>query len=392
MYNNIQLQKGCVLLFSSVKNFLISFLIALASFGVVAFLVVAIVVNSIGGAFMIDPFGKGETSDIETEDPEVPGINTEAEGNSLYILAVVTDYRPSFYGDYDYSHIKSTIGVAGGGLSFPSDLKPSSDKITSLPEKPADGTLDISPDGTPNIIGGLEENTYRTIHNDITLLIRMDKENKQFTFTPFPSNTVITYENERVLLRDVFYKSGIDGVVNAVHVITGIRPDRYVLVHSEYVDELIDAIGGLDMSIAENMSCNDPENGLKFDLLSGQSTLSGDIVQQMLRYDGYSSESSMNIEHFGMNVIRAFISKLTQPGGYSTAGANFTLVKNYLITDMTLEDITQNRDLWYGYSAFGKLQIDVIGKEVEEDGEVIFKLDDNATMQAFIPYRKAYNK
>lgn len=379
-------------MFSSVKNFMISFLIALASFGVVAFLVVAIVVNSIGGAFMIDPFGKGDTSDAETEAPEVPGISTVAEGNSLYILAVVTDYIPSFYGDYDYSHIKNTIGITGGSASFPADLRPSTDKVTDIPEKPKDGTIDVSPDGTPNIIGGLEENTYRTIHNDITLLIRMDKEKKQFTFTPFPVNTAVTYENERVLLRDVFYKSGIDGVVNAVHVITGIRPDRYVLVHSEYVDELIDEIGGLDMSISEDVSCNDPKNGFKFSLLSGQNTLSGDVVQQMLRYDGYSSTSTLSVEHFGMNVIRAFLSKLTQPGGYSTAGANFSLIKNYFITDMTLEDITQNRDLWYGYSAFGKLQIDVIGKEVEENGETVFKLDDNATMQAFIPYRKVYNK
>ena len=88
----------------------------------------------------------------------------------------------------------------------------------------------------------------------LLFLIRMDKEKKQFTFTPFPSNAVVNYGNEKLLLRDVYYKSGIEGVVNTVHSITGIRPDRYLLIHSEYVDDLIDELEGLDTTLPINMS------------------------------------------------------------------------------------------------------------------------------------------
>lgn len=376
-------------MFSTVKNFLISFAIAFASFGVVAFLVVAIVVNSIGGAFIVDPFGSAET---EPEDDEVtlpPALNTKIEGNSLYILVVITDYRPSFYGDYDYSYLKNSIGVAGA-TPFPNDVSPSPDNVSGLPLPPEEGSEDTSFDGSPNIIGGLEENTYRTVHNDVTLLVRMDKENKQFTFTSFPSNTLVNYGNERLLMRDVFYRSGIEGVVNSVHSITGIRPDRYVLLHSEYVDDLVDEIEGIDTNLSVNMAQTSLKDGIDFSFNAGQQTLDGESVKQMLLYNGYTEDQNMNIEHFGMNMVRAFLSKLTQPGGYSTAGASFVKVQKYFITDMTVNDVVDNKDLWYGYSAFGKRQIDIIGNEVTENGELIFKVSEDATINAFLPYRKQY--
>lgn len=380
-------------MFSSVKNFLISFAIALASFGVVAFLVVAVVVNSIGGAFMVNPFGDSVTNDgNETVDPLPPAFNTSIEGESLYILAVITDYRPSFYGNYDYNYLKTTIGVSGGASSLPTDVSPSVSGTLDIPEAPEKGSIDISYDGTPNIIGGLEENRYRTIHNDITLLIRMDKENKQFTFTSFPANSLVNYGNERLLLRDVYYKSGIEGVVNTVHSITGIRPDRYVLLHSEYADDLVEAIGGIETTLSVNMSCADVKNGMNFEFMAGQTNLDGESVKQMLLYNGYTEEQDMTLERFGMNIIRSFLAKLTQPGGYSTAGATYSQIKRFFITDLTVNDIVDNKGLWYGYSAFGKQQIDIVGNNVTENGERVFKVDEEKTLEAFMPYKKSYDK
>ena len=381
--------KGCVLLFSTVKNFFISFAIAFASFGVVAFLVIAIVVNSIGGAFLVDPFGEADVTPETTPPSQTPGLNASIEGNSLFILVVITDYRPSFYGDYDYSYLKNTIGVSGA-TSFPSDAAPSEDSVTGLPEKPEAGSVDYGHDGSPNIIGGLEENTYRTVHNDVTLLLRMDKENKQFTFTSFPSNMIVNYGNERLWFRDIYYLSGIDGVMNTVHSITGIRPDRYVLLHSEYVDDLVDEIGGLETNLTTDMSHTSLSDGISFDYPAGQVTLDGDTVKQMLLYDGYSAEQNMNVEHFGMNMVRSFLAKLTQPGGYAMAGASFAKIQKYFITDMTINDIVKNKDVWYGYSAFGKRQVDLVGKELSENGELVFKVNEDETLKAFIPYRKKY--
>ncbi len=384
-------RKGCVLLFSSVKNFLISFAITLCAFGVVAFLAIAIIINSIGGAFFVDPFGDGNPGNDTEEGPGeyVPGLDTHIEGNSLYILVTVTDYRPSFYGDYDYEYIKHNIGVVGSG-GIPDDVRPSVDAVLDLQTPPENGSIDYTWNGTPNIIGGIRENNERIIHNDVTVLVRMDKERRQFTFTYFPSNAVVDYGGERLLFREIYYYHGIDGLINTVHSITGIRPDRHMLLHSEYVDDVIDEINGFDFAISNDISVLNYEDGISLDLPAGQVTLDGDTVQALLLHRNYSTTDAMTLERMGVNVIRAFISRLTQPAGYATAGQYYNRIKSFFVTDLTVDDIVGNRDVWYAYSAFGKVHIDILGREVTENGTRVFKIDDARTLDLFSSYRKVY--
>lgn len=379
-------RKGSDLLFSTIKNYVISFFIALVTFGLVAFFVVALVVNSIGGSFVFDPLGDAEAPETEVGPSQNQDVNT-LEGESLYVLAVITDFRPSFYGDYDYKHISSMLGTFGP-TSIPSDVRPSPDSVMNLPSRPVPGSVDETSEEL-NIIGGLVTNDLRTIHNDITVMIRMDKERKQFTFTYFPRYAVVSYNNRQHYLRDIYHQYGVDALKNAVYSITGIRVDRHLLVHAKDVDELIDALGGLDFAIPEKIKYNDPEVGIDLDLDAGMNTLDGDTAAQILLYDGYERNNDASLERNGMSLIRALIAKLTQPSGYSSAGKMFSKMLPYCDTDMTLEDITANKDLWYAYATFSKKQLDVPGRWVTVGESISFEISTTAKM-FFEEYRKLY--
>lgn len=373
-------------MFSTIKNYIISFFIALVTFGVVAFLVVALVVNSIGGSFIIDPLGQGNAPETEAGPTQNQDVNT-LEGDSLYILAVITDFRPSFYGDYDYKYIASMLGISGPTV-IPSDVKPSPDSVINLPSYPVPGSIDETSEEL-NVIGGLVTNNLRTIHNDITVMIRMDKERKQFTFTYFPRYAVVSYNNRQHYLRDIYHQYGVGALKNAVYSITGIRVDRHLLVHAEEVDELIDALGGLDFAVPEKIKFNDPEVGISLSLDAGLNTLDGNTASQILLYDGYGTNTDASLERNGMSLIRALIAKLTQPSGYSSAGKMFSKMLPYCDTDMTLEDITANKDLWYAYSTFSKKQLDVPGRWVTSGESISFEISTTAKM-FFEEYRKLY--
>jgi hypothetical protein len=186
-------------LFSKVKNFFVSFLISFVVFGIVALIVVDVVMKCIGGAFTL------EGLDFNTpgqNDNKQPAVSLGTGGESLYFLAVVTDYRPSFYGDYDYKYIKEHFGALPSS-KLPDDISSADQTSIILPQAPEAGTVDTT-SGKVNIIGGIKENNYRTIHNDVTVLVRMDKERKQFTFTYFPRDAVISFGDERVLFRDIY--------------------------------------------------------------------------------------------------------------------------------------------------------------------------------------------
>lgn len=372
-------------MFSKVKNFFVSFLISFVVFGIVALIVVDVVMKCIGGAFTL------EGLDFNTpgqNDNKQPAVSLGTGGESLYFLAVVTDYRPSFYGDYDYKYIKEHFGALPSS-KLPDDISSADQTSIILPQAPEAGTVDTT-SGKVNIIGGIKENNYRTIHNDVTVLVRMDKERKQFTFTYFPRDAVISFGDERVLFRDIYYNYGIDALIDVVHSVTGIRPDRHLILHSEYVDDVINSIGGLDLMVATPMKLTDPENGIDIDLPEGLNTLNGDEAVQYLNYDNYDP-STFSVERAGLIMVRAFISRLTQPSGYSNAGAKFTNIRQYCITDMLVSDITDNRDVWYGYAQYGKQQIDLKGKYVTLDGKRTYEIDEQRTLNTFVQYKKLYN-
>ena len=372
-------------MFSKVKNFFVSFIISFAVFGVVALIVVDIVMKCIGGAFTLD--------NLDFNTPGQNGNNQAAVslgsgGESLYFLAVITDYRPSFYGDYDYKYIREKLGSLPAD-KVPDDISSVDQSDIKLPEIPESGSVDSTSDKI-NIIGGLKENNYRTIHNDVTVLVRMDKERKQFTFTYFPRDAVISYGDERILFRDIYYYHGFDALIDVVHSVTGIRPDRHLILHAEYVDDVIDSIGGLDLMVSVPMQLEDPENGIDIEFAEGLNTLNGDEAVQYLIYDNYDA-SSFSVERAGLVMVRAFISRLTQPAGYANAGNKFTGIRQYCVTDMLVSDITDNRDIWYGYGQYGKQQLDIKGKYVTLDGKRTYEIDMDRTLNVFVQYKKLYN-
>ena len=372
-------------MFSKVKNFFVSFIISFAVFGIVALIVVDIIMKCIGGAFTLD--------NLDFNSPVQDGNNQNAVslgsgGESIYFLVAITDYRPSFYGDYDLDYIRKHIGMLSNE-KLPTDASPVEIPDIALPEIPEEGSIDPTSDKL-NIIGGIKENGYRTIHNDITVLVRMDKERKQFTFTYFPKDAVISYGDERVLFRDIYYNYGIDALHDVVHSITGIRPDRHIIIHSEYVDDIVQSVGGLDLMVSVPMKLDDPANGINIDLPEGLNTLNGDEAVQYVNYNNYNP-SSFSIERAGLVMVRAFISKLTQPSGYATAGEKFTLIRQYCVTDMLVSDIVDNRDIWYGYAQYGKQQLDLKGKYITLDGKRIYEIDAERTLNVFLQYKKLYN-
>ncbi len=375
--------KGCDILFSRVKNFLIAFAISIAAFGFVALFVVDLVVKCIGGAFTIGDY----RPNVQGPSNNVADLSSSG-GESLYFLAVVTDYRPSFYGDYDFAYIEKTFGALKGN-SFPSDINPIPTSVANLPVKPQTGSVDIT-GSIPGIIGGLKPKSERIIHTDIIVLVRMDKESKQFTFTYFPGNSPIDYGGESMHLRDVYYYQGMEALINIVHSITGIRPDRHLVLHSEYVDEFIDGIGGIDVVIPTQIQVNDVENGIDLVLSTGGVKLNGVAVQQLLLYNGYAPNAPFSLEQAGLTAVRAVIANLTSASGYKNAGEKFTNLRKFCITDMLVSDITDNKDIWFAYSTYTKHQLDIRGRYATDDSGEIFIIDKDKTLSSFVDYRKQY--
>lgn len=77
---------------------------------------------------------------------------------------------------------------------------------------------------------------------------------------------------------------GPEKTLEAVNEITGLDIQYYVIVKTEALIELVDAIGGVEFNVPIDMKYDDPTQDLHINLKSGLQTLNGDEAEQLLRF------------------------------------------------------------------------------------------------------------
>jgi len=82
-------------------------------------------------------------------------------------------------------------------------------------------------------------------------------------------------------------KNGVNGTIEAVSRLTGIPINYYVEFTCEAFRDTIDALGGVDYDVPQNMNYEDPYQDLYIHLTKGQQHLDGDKAEQLVRFRKY---------------------------------------------------------------------------------------------------------
>ena len=97
---------------SATKNFVLTFLIALIIFGLIAYMLVGLVLNNILGGTVEETAPPEDTVvSPENEGPGNIGIQFGNGGESFNILLIGTDYRPSDFVNYDPVMLEKLYGI-----------------------------------------------------------------------------------------------------------------------------------------------------------------------------------------------------------------------------------------------------------------------------------------
>lgn len=96
------------------------------------------------------------------------------------------------------------------------------------------------------------------------------------------------------------YKKGIENIQEYAEELIGLDIDKYVVVKTSMLVDIVDSIGGVDFDVPINMKYDDPTQNLHINLSKGMQKIDGDKAEQLLRFrhnnDGstYSSEYGNN--------------------------------------------------------------------------------------------------
>ena len=141
------------------------------------------------------------------------------------------------------------------------------------------------------------------------------------------------------------YTNGPEATLELVNEITGLNIEHYVVVKTEALIKLVDAIGGVDFNVPIDMDYDDPTQDLHIHLKAGQQHLNSDQAEQLVRFR-HNNDLTSYPEEYGdndtgrMRTQREFIMQVLKqtlkPENIFKIGEILDIVKQYVITNVDL--------------------------------------------------------
>lgn len=136
--------------------------------------------------------------------------------------------------------------------------------------------------------------------------------------------------------------------LDAVNEITGLDIEYYVLVRTEALIKLVDAIGGVEFDVPIDMYYTDKTQDLVIDLKAGTQTINGEKAEQLLRFRHNNDGTSYPIEYgdndFGRmrtqrDFIMATLKQTLKPGNIFKIGQILEIANENVETNLQLSYI-----------------------------------------------------
>ncbi len=310
----------------SLRNFFITFLIALIVFGTCAYFITGFVSDSILN--LINGGDVTETTEpLQDDNPggaeEVikPIVDDEIEGESFNILLVGTDYRPSLNKDYHPD-------IASHYPKFASSEKLIGYKGT-LPEYP-----------------------YRTVSADAIVLVCVNKTTRTVACINLPSYMRVEYSGGETTLGDLYFEKGFDIFKDKVSAITGAEIDYFALTSIELLVSIVDKIGPVTYNVPCDMEYTDDANGLVISLKAGSQPIDGAKAAALLAYDSYAVSSGNSRAKTTLSFLITLARKMTNPSNLAKANTIFANIGKHIYTDVKSGDLSANLELVFSLAGF----------------------------------------
>ena len=137
-----------------------------------------------------------------------------------------------------------------------------------------------------------------------------------------------------------------DETLKAVNQITGLDIEYYVVVKTEALIKLVDAIGGVTFNVPIRMKYTDTSQDLVIDLQKGEQKIDGEKAEQLLRFRKNDNGTTYPEEYGGNDTgrmrtqrefIQAVIKQTAKPSNIFKLKEILDIAKNYIITNIDFD-------------------------------------------------------
>ena len=123
---------------------------------------------------------------------------------------------------------------------------------------------------------------------DVLMVFSLDAKKKEINLISIPRDTKVRipgYGTHKIT--ESLSLGGESTTISLAKDVSGISIHDYVKVNFSAVEDLIDALGGVEYYVPQRMYYKDPEQNLYIDLYEGMQVLNGENAVDMLRFRSY---------------------------------------------------------------------------------------------------------
>ena len=200
------------------------------------------------------------------------------------------------------------------------------------------------------LITGMDNDGLRT---DFLMAASLDTEKKKVNALLIPENTkmYVGGKYQKISAAHALFQNGrakgIKGTIDAVVRLSAIPFNCYVEFSQNDFSELIDALGGVEFDVAEDLKYIDPVQDLKINIKKGHHIFDGEDALKLLRYESYKSGKSersvVQKKFLEALVQQKFSPKFIQKAAEFAKNANID-------TNLSVKDIINYSNILLGIS------------------------------------------
>lgn len=183
---------------------------------------------------------------------------------------------------------------------------------------------------------------YSGVRSDSMIIVNLDMQTKSINAISIPRDSKVYLAEDHGVqkINSAYALGGIELTKKTIEETFGIRIHNYVIVNSEGIKKLIDAIGGVPIYVDQNLHYNDFSGKLFINLPKGHHVLNGEQAEGYIRFRK-DALGDIGRVHRQQKFIKALIEKIKSPDAIRKIPEALKIASMYTRTDLNLYQMSQ---------------------------------------------------
>lgn len=189
------------------------------------------------------------------------------------------------------------------------------------------------------LLMGVDERRDDVGRSDTVVLVRLGREPERIDVISVPRDTRITLRGERAKLNAAYPTGGAEQVTRVVSELLAIPRPYYVKINLEAFEQIIDQLGGVEITVDRDYYYEDPYQDLVIDIAEGKQVMNGETALKFvrLRYDGVTNDDIARIGR-QQQFMQAMKGKFTDPASWARIPKLIQTMKDHVATNVPERD------------------------------------------------------